>query len=183
MTQSARHYLKLVATPITMILLLAIIVMGFWYGWKSLTAPFGPKAVPCVNTDVGKALTSKSVQLDVVNGGHTRGLAGDVAKALTGKGFTVTDTGNTDERVKQTVIVGVAKDSPEVKLVAAFFPRSTVRADATRVDHSVTVMVGENYRGFNTKAPTSLAVSGPVCLPSPSPTPTPSGSGSATPAS
>ncbi|AFV90810.1 hypothetical protein PACID_30460 [Acidipropionibacterium acidipropionici ATCC 4875] len=181
MTQSARHYLKLVATPITLLVLLAIIVVGFWYGWKALTAPFGPKAVPCVNTNVGKSLTTKSIELDVVNGGHTRGLAKQVANQLTAKGFSVTDTGNTDERVKQTVIVGVAKDSPEVKLVSAFFPKSTVRVDTTRVDHSVTVMVGENYGGFNAKAPTSLAVSGPVCLPSPSATPSPSGS--ATPAS
>lgn len=173
-SESTRRYLRIAATPITLLLLLALILVAFILGWKGLTAPTPGEVVPpCVSTDVGKALTSKSVSVNVVNGGYTRGLAGDVGKALTAKGFNVTDVGNTEDRVKQTVIVGVSKDSPEVKLVAAFFPKSTIQEDPAKVDHSVTVKVGTNYGGFNAKAPTSMPVGGPVCLPAPSTSPTP----------
>lgn len=177
MTENARRYLKLAATPISLLVLLGIIVAGFWYGWKALTAPLPPDVDPCVSTDVGKSLTTRSVQVNVLNGGYTKGLAGQVGKQLSSKGFDVTATGNTQDLVKQTVIVGVSKDSPEVKMVASFFNKATIREDSyNKIDHSVTVMVGQSYGGFNTKAPTSMAVSGPVCLPAPSqsPTPTPS---------
>lgn len=173
-SESTRRYLRIAATPITLLLLLALVGVAFFFGWKGLTAPMpGDVVPPCVPTDVGKTLTTKSVSVNVINGGYTRGLAGDVGKQLTAKGFNVTDVGNTEDRVKQTVIVGVAKDSPEVKLVAAFFPKSAIQEDATKVDHSVTVKVGTTYGGFNAKAPTSLPVTGPVCLPAPSASPTP----------
>ena len=42
-------------------------------------------------------------------------------------------------------------------LVKAFFKDADVRADK-RVDHSVDVLVGNNYGGFNKKAKTTYAV-------------------------
>lgn len=175
MTENARRYLKLAATPITLLILLGIVVAGFWYGWRALTAPLPPDVDPCVPTDVGKALTSKSVQVNVLNGGYTKGLASQVGAQLAAKGFDVTGTGNTQDLVKQTVIVGVSKDSPEVKMVAGFFNKAVIKEDSyNKIDHSVTVMVGQTYGGFNAKAPTSIAVNGPVCLPAPSQSPTPS---------
>ena len=80
-------------------------------------------------------------------------------------GFRMVDTSNTDASVNQTVIVGAAASDPEVRLVAGFFKKATVKGDH-RVDHSVDVMVGDNYGGMNTDAPRSIAVKGgSVCLP------------------
>lgn len=173
-SETTRHYLRIAATPIILLVLLALIRIAFKFGWKGLTAPIpGPVIPPCVSTDVGKQLTPSAVSVNVLNGGYTHGLAGDVGKQLTAKGFNVTDVGNTQDQVKQTVIVGVAKDSPEVILVSGFFPKSVIQVDATKVDHSVTVKVGTSYGGFNAKAPAALPVSGPVCLPAPSASPTP----------
>lgn len=183
-SEATRRYLRIAATPITLLFLLALIALALTFGWKGLTAPMpGDVIPPCVPTDVGKNLTTKSVSVKVVNGGYTRRLASDVGKQLTAKGFNVTATGNTDDRVKQTVIVGAAKDSPEVKLVAGFFQKADIQVDPAKVDHSVTVKVGSSYGGFNAKAPTSIAVNGAVCLPAPSasPTPTPGSSTQATP--
>lgn len=183
-SETTRRYLRIAATPIILVCLLALIGLAFKLGWKGLTAPIpGPVIPPCVSTDVGKQLTTKSVSVNVVNGGYTRGLASDVGKQLTAKGFNVTGVGNTEDRIKQTVIVGVAKNSPEVTLVSGFFPKSVIQVDAAKVDHSVTVKVGTSYAGFNAKAPTALPVNGPVCLPAPSASPSPSTSPSPSPGS
>lgn len=172
MTPEVRRYLRLAGTPVTLVLLVVILVVAFKVGWKQLTAPPASARIqPCVNQNVGKALKTSDLSLVVLNGGHQHGLASTVGKQLKAKGFTVTGVGNTDERIKATIIVGYSKTDPEVRLVQGFFPKSTIREDKTRVDHAVKVLVGETYAGFNAKAPTSIAVSGPVCLPSPSPTP------------
>ena len=119
--------------------------------------------------------------MSVFNGSHERGLAGKVSKQLTQKGFQEGEVSNADERIKQTIIVGHSKDDPQVKLIAAFFPKSMFRADPDRPDHAVRVLVGSEFGGFNAKAATSISVAGPVCLPpaeglaSPSATPSEEG--------
>lgn len=177
-----RRYARLAGTPLTLILLVVILVVAFKVGWAALTAPpASERVIPCVEKDVGKTLRTSDVEVAVLNGGHTRGLAGRTASQLKSKGFVVTGAGNTDQHVSQTVVVGFSRNDPEVKLATGFFPRSTVREDPQRVDHSVQVLVGTAFKGFNAKAPTSIAVKGPVCLPSPTPSNSSSPSGSASP--
>ena len=109
----------------------------------------------------------------VYNGGDRRGLAGDVGRALRGKGFKVTLTTNTDEKIQKTVIVGAGAKNPEVLFVKSFFKDAVVRADK-RTDGTVDVLVGNKYGGFNKNAKTTYTVKArTVCLPSQTPTPTP----------
>jgi len=182
MSSKARHVFRLVATPITLLILVAILLVAAKLGMRALTAPPpSAKISPCVSTDVGGTLKSSDVVVSVFNGSHERGLAGKVSKQLTQKGFQEGEVSNTDERIKQTIIVGHSKDDPQVKLIAAFFPKAMFRADPDRPDHAVRVLVGSEFGGFNAKAATSISVAGPVCLPpaeglaSPSATPSEEG--------
>ncbi len=171
--------LRAILTPIILILLLLLLLGSAYWGFKEVTRPAPtPTPEPCVDQKVGKALTPKMVQVRVQNGGYTTGLALRVSAKLRKQGFKVSRPSNTDERVKQTIIVGASKDSPEVKLVAGYFKAAVIRADQ-RVDHSVDVLVGSDYAGFNKKAPKQVPVpGGTACLPKePSPTPTPNEGG------
>ena len=57
----------------------------------------------------------------IYNGGDRKGLAADVGRSLRGKGFRVTLTTNTVEKVQKTVIVGSDANDPEVLFVKTFF--------------------------------------------------------------
>ena len=102
------------------------------------------------------------------NGGDKVGLAGDVGRALRGKGFKVALTTNTNERIQRTVVVGASEKAPEVLFVKTFFKDAVVRADKEKAtDHSVDVLVGNKYGGFNKKAKSTYKVKATsVCLPS-----------------
>jgi hypothetical protein len=110
-------------------------------------------------------LRSNQVTVSVYNGGTKKGQAGDVGRSLRQHGFKVLRTTNTGEKIQKTVIVGAGAKNPEVLLVKGFFKKSIVKADK-RVDHSVDVLVGNDYGGFNKKAKTTIRVNAKtVCLP------------------
>lgn len=166
--------LRALRTPLTLLVLLGVLVYGAWWGWTNVAAPPAPpQRVACVDQKVVKnQLKSSQVTVNVFNGGKARGLAGTVAQDLRRKGFKTSRVGNTDaETVSTTIVVGASKNNPEVKLVLTFFKKAKVREDK-RSDHSVDVLVGNKYAGFNSKAATTIAVkTQTVCLP-PTPTPT-----------
>ena len=169
---------RVVRTPVTLIILLAALVYAAYWGYNNVIAPVpAPPPTPCVQQTLPKRqLKTTQVYVKVFNGGDSRGLAANVGRALRGKGFKVTGTSNTIEKIDETVIVGSGERDPEVLLAKRFFKGATVRADG-RPDHTVDVLVGNKYAGFNKKAKTSIAVDADtLCLPSydtgsPSPTP------------
>lgn len=171
-----QRYVRLLGTPITLLLLLAILILGARWGYRNVMAPPPPPPlVPCVEQSVGQALGTKQVTVSVYNGGAKSGLAKTVAAQLRGAGFKVSRTGNTDVEVSTTQVIGADVDNPEVKLVAGFFKGAKVSADG-RADHTVEVLVGNPATGFNAKAPKQVAVDSPtVCLPAPSSIATPAG--------
>ena len=160
-------------TGLLLTLMVALLLVTGWLGWKALTAPAKSATAPCASQTIAGSLTSGQVSVRVYNGGSKSGLAKSIQTQLVGKGFLVPYIGNTQEAVLQTTIVGGSADDPEVQLVAAFFPESVTQGDG-RSDHSVDVLVGDTFVGFNTDAPTEIAVqSAVICLPSsPSPSPT-----------
>lgn len=162
---------RLVRTPITLLVLLAALVYAAYWGYTKVIAPVPvPPPTPCVQQKLPKGqLSTKQVYVKVFNGGNSRGLAANVGRSLRDKGFKVTGATNTIEKINVTVIVGSAERDPEVLLTKSFFKNATVRADG-RADHSVDVLVGNKYAGFNKKAKTSIAVEArSLCLPSPQP--------------
>ncbi len=166
---------RIVRTPITLLVLLGVLLYGAWWGYRNIIQPV-PKIPPppCVEQTVTKGqLQASQIVVKVYNGGDRRGLAGDVTRLLRRKGFKVTLTTNTVEKIQKTVIVGAGAKNPEVLFVKSFFKDAVVRADK-RTDGSVDVLVGNKYGGFNKDAKSTYAVkTKTVCLPSQTPTPTP----------
>lgn len=159
--------LRAIRTPVTLLILLGILCYGAWWGWQNIVAP--PKQSPpppCVKTKVtDKTLESSQVTVQVFNGGDKKGLAGEISSRLADKDFIVLDPANTDKKVSGTIIVGNKKSNPEVQLVKRFFKKAKVRGDG-RSDHTVDVLVGNKYAGFQAKAKTSYPVkTRTVCLP------------------
>ncbi|HET9649138.1 MAG TPA: LytR C-terminal domain-containing protein [Microlunatus sp.] len=159
--------MRIARTPLTLLLLLGILCYGAYWGYKNVLAEVPPPPpTPCVDQTVqGGQLKSAQVTVSIFNGGDRKGLAGDVGRALRQRGFKVMKTTNTAEKIQQTVIVGADANSPEVLFVKTFFKNATARGDK-RADHSVDILVGNKYGGFNSKAKTTYAVkSTTVCLP------------------
>ncbi len=173
-----RQVIRVLKTPVTLLLLLALVGYGAVWGYEHATAPIPARAAtPCVMTDVGDSLTPKKVHVRVLNGGTKGGLAKRTQLYLNSYGFVVIRVNNTEEHIDKTVVVGNSVDDPEVKLVLGFFSNATARGDG-RADHVVDVLVGNQFATPKKPAAKSIPVSGPICLPVPlsNPTATPSAS-------
>ncbi|MCW2702003.1 MAG: hypothetical protein JWQ45_3538 [Blastococcus sp.] len=160
--------LRVARTPVTLLILLGVLLWGAWWGYTNVLRPIpASPPQPCVDQSVAKGqLKASQVVVKVYNGGDRKGLAADVGRSLRDKGFKVAATSNTGEKIQKTVIVGAAAKDPEVLMVKTFFKDAVVRADK-RPDHTVDVLVGNKYGGFNKDAKTTYNVkSSTVCLPS-----------------
>ncbi|OYN89192.1 LytR C-terminal domain-containing protein [Parenemella sanctibonifatiensis] len=165
---TAGRVFQALRTPLTLIVLLVVLYLGFNWGWERASAPIPPPPPPtCINQPVPEGrLTTEQVTLRVLNGSDQQGLARRVGDELTSRGFRVTTTGNTDEVITSTIIVGAAEENPEVQLIAAHLPEAAIRADG-RSDRSVDVLVGSTFEGFAPEAPDSVEIQGEsICLPS-----------------
>jgi len=174
-----RQVIRVIKTPVTLIILLAILGYGAVWGYQQVTMPDNRKVATCVMTDVGANLTPDRVTVRVLNGGEIGGLAKLMAGYLRSHGFRVIYYNNSDQRVPNTVVVGNSVDDPEVKLMLGFFTGSTAKGDG-RADHGVDVILGDKDTHIENPV-ASIPVTGPVCLPaiatstvSAIPTPSPS---------
>lgn len=162
-----------VRTPLTLLVLLAVLGYGAWWGYKTVLTSGDAKGPATCVTQSAQVVVPSQVTVRVLNGGTVRNFAGDVAKALRDRGYKVSAVGNTDEQIASVVVVGASESAPEVILVASNFAGVTLRSDA-RVDHTVDVLLGQKPDGFMppTGYKTSVPVpGGSVCLPSQTPTP------------
>jgi hypothetical protein len=163
---SVRDVIRLLRTPVTLVVLLVVLGYGAWWGYKAvLTVPVST-ANACVSQPVSQ-LTPDKVTVRVLNGGDVKGYATEVAKALKARGYNISVVSNTNEAITTPVIVGGSVDSPAMKLVASNFPGATLRAD-NRNDGTVDVLVGDKTdktmpaTGFATAVPVP---NGNACLP------------------
>lgn len=165
----ASRYWRMAKTPVTLLLLLVLLFVGYKWGMSKVTAPLPPKYVkPCVPTPInGGRLESTQVSVRVLNGSRLRGKAAEVAQQLRTAGFRVTRVGNAEQSSPRTKITGFAGDTPETKLVSRAFVNPELAGDQ-RADHSVEVIIGNDYQGMNRDIPTFEPVTPPtLCLPEP----------------
>jgi LytR cell envelope-related transcriptional attenuator len=166
-------------TPVTMIILLGMLVGGFWWGWNSL---INSSAEPnCVEQELpNNRLVPKQVVVNVYNGGAKAGTAARVAEELEKRGFNIGKIANEPKGDKIDVVSvrGTSDTSPELKLVAGQLAQKALTVGDNRPDHIVDIVVGVGFSKLNTKGMPSVAVPpGSVqCLPVIRPTqPIPSG--------
>jgi LytR cell envelope-related transcriptional attenuator len=166
-------------TPVTMVVLLAILVGGAWWGWKSLS---NSSAEPtCVEQKLpNNRLVPKQVVVNVYNGGAKAGTAGDVAETLKKRGFNVAKTANEPKGDKVDVVSvrGATDDAPELRLIAGQLNQKPVPVGDNRTDHTVDLVLGRGYTSLKAKGLPSITVppNTTVCLPViHSPQPIPSG--------
>ncbi len=160
-----RKVIRVVKTPITLLVLLAILGYGAWWGYNTYNIPLTKAADTCVMTDVGTELTPDRVTVRTYNASLIPRLAKDARTYLLAWHFQVPDYNNSDRRLTGIVVVGNSADDPEVKLVQQFFPGSTAEGDG-RTSHVVDVVLGAKFEQLN-EPKTSVPVKGPLCLPSP----------------
>jgi hypothetical protein len=86
------------------------------------------------------------VQLTVLNGAGVPGLAGQVAELLEGRGYQVTEVGNTEER-STTVIRHPATLRESAELVAEDLPGDVALEESGEVTN-VTVTLGSDAAGL-----------------------------------
>jgi hypothetical protein len=155
--------IRVLKTPVTLLALLALVVFGGFWGLQAASAPMVKSSDQCVMTDVGKKLTSEFVALRVLNAGGPSGQAKRTATYMRAYGFNVVRVNTSSRELTNTVIVGNAVDSPEVKLAMQMFPDAVAEADG-RTDHVVDILIGAATTTTPTR-PTSVPVSGAICLP------------------
>ena len=177
--QVIRQTVRVLKTPVTLLILLGFLGYGAAWGFEHAKAPIPARPpVPCTPMDVGPTLTPAMVQVRVFNGGTQGGMAKTAANMLRAYDFKVPKYGNTDERLENTVIIGRSADDPQVQLLTLFFKDAETRGDG-RVEGVVDVLLGNNSVRVDNPTVTTIEVDGPVCLPpdtklpTPSPTPTP----------
>lgn len=135
--------IRAIKTPVTLLLLLALVYLGARWGWDAARAPIPPRPPkPCVVKEIGPELKPEHVYVAVYNGSETNGLAKRVGSILSADGFKVFKRVNAERHdYPNSVVVGHSEDSPEVKLVRLAFQGIEFRADG-RIDHTVDVIIG-----------------------------------------
>ncbi|MGC3995425.1 MAG: LytR C-terminal domain-containing protein [Propionicimonas sp.] len=159
-----RKVIRVLKTPVTLLLLLAILGYGAYWGYHQVTLDTASPETVCVVQDVGGELTSDKVSVRVLNGGEQGGAAKTTRFTLLSWGYHIVSYNNSDREVDQVTIIGNSADDPEVKLVAQAFKAPVATEGDGRVDHIVDVILPTRF-GMVDKIPTSIPVVGPVCLP------------------
>ena len=169
-------------TAVTLLVLVAILVLGVLLGVKTLFAPLpgsdaGASASPsasCAPKDIakGQRIRSTQVQVSVFNGGTRSGLADSTMAMLRARGFTPGDVGNAPEEpaVHRVRVFTTDKNDMAAQLVARQFGRATkVTVTDTDLGPGIDVIVGNGFDKLSKARRVIVArQSSSVCVPVPS---------------
>jgi hypothetical protein len=151
-----------------MVILLAILAGGGWWGWKSL---MNSSAAPtCTEQKLtNNRLLPKQVVLNVYNGGARAGSAGRVADVLKKRGFNIDKIANEPKGDKTDIVAlrGASVTAPEMLLVAGQLNQKAQLIADGRTDHTVDLVIGVGFGSVKLKGIPSVAVAAgtTVCLP------------------
>ena len=161
-----------------MVVLLALLFGGAYYGWRALTSELPSSTVggptepspACTTQTVSRerVVLAKSIRVSVFNAGTTIGLADQTMVALRGRGFQegVIDNAPSYADVARVQIWDRRPGSPQARLVAAQFPGGVPRVATHRnIGPGIDVVVGDDFPGVSPQAPTQLRFEEPktVC--------------------
>ena len=168
------------ATAVTMLVLLGVLVVGFVVGAKALFAPLPgggslaatPSPSPsCFTKDLskGQKIRSRQVEVSVFNAGRQAGLADQTLAALGRRGFRTGEAGNAPSpvKVRSVQVWTTKKDDAAARLVALQFGARTIvkRTDAD-LGRGVDVVIGDRFHKL-AQAPNNITVrkGQQVCVP------------------
>ena len=139
-----RQVARALKTPVTLVLLVALVYFAAQWGWDAARKPIPPQPLaPCVVKEVGPVLKPEHVWVNVLNGSKTNGVAKRLGQILSADGFKVYSRVNADrDDYPTSEIVGHSEDAPEVVLVRQAFQDIPFRADG-RESRFVDVIIGE----------------------------------------
>src|SRR5262245_2527054 len=131
-------------TPLTLVVLFAILVGGAWWGWNSLTETSAEPQCQVTQLPNGQ-LTPKDVAVHVYNGGAKSGSAQATADQLKKRGFAIGKVSNepNGEKVAAVAVRGNSTTAAEVRLVAGQLTQKASIVQDGRTDHSVDLIVGK----------------------------------------
>lgn len=167
-------------TPITLVVLVAVVVGAGWYGWtqfdRPFENPFAGSAEDCVPTRLkaGDKLRRNQVVINVYNAGTRDDLASSTMEDLARLGFLRGITTNAPRKLEVDVvtILDNAPTSAEVRLVRKQFRgRVEVGRKPDLDELGIDVVVGNGDVGLKNKAPGTVTVRAAlrVCVPATSP--------------
>jgi hypothetical protein len=148
---------------LTLVVAAAIFAFGGVTGFRLLTssADTADPAPTCTNKTVqeGEVLDSNLVKVNVFNASNRSGLANRVTINLQTNGFLggTIDNNESATKPRRVAILTDDPEDPRVRLVAQQFKDEVAfRTPDISVDSGVTVIVGDDYSGLKSEAPTSI---------------------------
>jgi hypothetical protein len=161
-------------TGVTLLVLLVLVGMGGYYGYRALFAPVdesvtaSPKDGGCQELTKGEVVRPRDVTVTVLNAGSRTGLAGQVQQQLVRRGFHAGNIDNAPEGtgVRFVRVRAASVKDPAARLVAAQFGKGTLLVHSKEdLGPGVDVIVGDRYKGLEKHAPRKLraTVAGSGC--------------------
>lgn len=139
---------------LTLLTLVAMVVVGGWWGWSAMTEPFPQEEeIPiCVDTTVeaGTPVLRDQVIVSVYNGTRRRGLAGQTQDLLVERGFVAGETGNAPDQVRRTQIWASDRTNPAVQLVRRQFPKAQI-VEGEALGPGVVIVLGSDHKNLRKK--------------------------------
>jgi len=164
-----------ITTAVTLVVLLVVLGAMAVFGFRALTSPLpGDSSAKKTCSDAEKQvqgfLKRGDVQVSVFNTGNREGLANSTLEEVVAAGFRAGNAGNAPKsaEVRRAVVWTTKPDDPAARLVAQTFGRRTkVEVTETDLGPGLDVLVGNKFKGLNTKAPKRIRLAAPIetCVP------------------
>jgi hypothetical protein len=150
-----------VISAVTMVVLLGLLVVGAYVGWRAVSAPFDeeqsttatePSHRCNANVSRGDVVRPDEVTVSVFNAGTRSGLAGQTMAELEARGFIPGDLGNAPDALQDVRFVRIlapSKRDPTARLVALQFgPQTFIQPVKKNLGRGVDVIVGNDFVGL-----------------------------------
>jgi hypothetical protein len=157
-------------TPVTLIVLIVLLVVGTMVGWRYATRtcrawPTRPTPMSRgrgAGLQLGQALEARAVTVNVFNTSGEPNLAGRTIALFLSRGFSGGVAENSEERVpgRRVLLTAADPNSAQVRLVRKHL-KGVVRSrvsDEANTGTAVNVYLGDRFRGLRGQAPSSVKV-------------------------
>lgn len=150
----------------TFTVLVALVLIAGLVGFKTVFKPLPPLtdsislAEACTTREETSEVTvrTRDITVSIYNASSVKGLANSTLDTLTNRGFKAGEVGNAPEGTEVADVLVQARDAsdPRVTLLARQFGEDTVIQEEPSLGPGITVIVGADFDGIDTKSPKKL---------------------------